>query len=182
MADLTLLYYLLCIFLLALLIYEYLFQSKAEINPKFKTIFITGCDSGVGFALAKHFHRNGCVVISTVLSKQNPGAIQLQQELDSSRFHLVELDYTKDYEKSFAEIDRILDKNCLELYALINNAGLIVMGMFDFYTPAQIDKQITVNFTGLVASCKHFLPRLIRNKGKRSETMITTNLLLKVGS
>ena len=65
------------------------------LTPLNKVIVITGCDSGIGWQLAKHFHRKGSIVIATVISKQSPGAVRLQNELGFDRLYLLELDLKK---------------------------------------------------------------------------------------
>lgn len=62
------------------------------LTPVGKAIVITGCDSGIGFQLAKHLHQKGSFIIATVLSSQSAGAVQLQDELKGDRFHLLQLD------------------------------------------------------------------------------------------
>lgn len=100
---------LLVIIVISRLIGSYFLPSRKLLNPNLKTILITGCDSGIGNVLAKHFHQKGCIVIATVVSKQSPGSIKLLKELDGKRLYLVELDYTKNYSDSFKEINKIIE-------------------------------------------------------------------------
>ncbi|OTF78391.1 11-cis retinol dehydrogenase-like protein, partial [Euroglyphus maynei] len=52
------------------------------------------------------------------------------------------------------------------LYALINNAGICVVGEFDFQTFKQIENQININFLGTINLTKHLLPIIIKSKGR----------------
>lgn len=71
--------------------YVGLFSVTQWLSPANKAIVITGCDSGIGFQLARHFHQIGSLVISTVVSKESEGATQLLRELKGDRFHLVQM-------------------------------------------------------------------------------------------
>lgn len=95
-------------------IYSSIFLPTQWNNPKGKTILITGCDSGIGLELAKHFHRKGSTVIATVLSRQSSGAQELIQTL-TDRLFLVELDLSNIHvsNESILKIQSILEDNNL---------------------------------------------------------------------
>jgi len=67
-------------------------------SPNNKTILITGCDSGIGHKLAKHFHSLGCIVFATVLNIDGSGAKQLAEECGQERMHLIQMDVKSDHE------------------------------------------------------------------------------------
>lgn len=72
------------------------FSSLQWFSPNNKTILITGCDSGIGHLLAKHFHSLGSIVFATVLKIDGLGAKQLIQSCGAERMHLIQMDVTDD--------------------------------------------------------------------------------------
>ena len=72
-------------------------RDKRPINEK-NVVVATGCDSGLGFSMAIHCHEKlKMSIIACVLNKQSSGAQKLKEMFVSSeRFHLIELDVTKD--------------------------------------------------------------------------------------
>lgn len=58
-----------------------------------KTIVITGCDSTLGFALARHYDKCGFRVFACCSRPSGEAAVRLQSEA-STRLQIVELDVT----------------------------------------------------------------------------------------
>lgn len=54
----------------------------------------------------------------------------------------------------------------VELYALVNNAGVMVMGEFEWLTDGIIDKQIDVNLRGTIKMTKAFIPYIRQDRGR----------------
>lgn len=52
------------------------------------------------------------------------------------------------------------------LYALVNNAGLMVIGDFEWQTEEQMMNQINVNFAGTMRITKEIIPLLRIRKGR----------------
>lgn len=167
----------------------YVFSTK-EIVPltNDKVIFISGCDSGLGFSLAQHTCDLGFKVIASCLSLQSEGAKELNHKYEK-RIFLVELDLTKP--SNIADIV-ILTQSFLaantpcgnyyyfyflvlvillfvvvfaEFWALINNAGVMVFGEFEWLTDRLIKEQIDVNLSGTMCLTKAFLPILRQFSG-----------------
>ncbi len=92
---------------------------------KGKSILITGCSSGFGYAGALHYARAGAKVIASMRGLARPEADQLkaealQEKLDIS---IIEIDVTSDEQviKGVAEAERIAGG---ALDVLVNNAGV----------------------------------------------------------
>jgi NAD(P)-dependent dehydrogenase (short-subunit alcohol dehydrogenase family) len=82
------------------------------------TVLITGCSSGYGLETARHFHAQGWNVIATMRTPRE-GILTL-----SERLRVLALDVTKP-ESIAAAIEA-----CGPLDALVNNAGIGVVGVF----------------------------------------------------
>lgn len=64
------------------------------------------------------------------------------------------------------KISHFLKIYYIELNTLINNAGVLVFGEFDFYTFEQIKEQISVNFIGTTYLTKCLIPKIMQAKGR----------------
>lgn len=79
---------------LAVLVLYHAFQDDGKVVPdKHKIVFITGCDSGLGYSLALHLNEIGFRVLAGVLNRTSEGARALS-ELDDVR--IVQVDITSD--------------------------------------------------------------------------------------
>ena len=71
-----------------------LFRKKPMITPSDKhAVFITGCDSGLGYSLALYGYKLGLTVIAGCLRSDSYGAKELQEKCPE-RLHVIELDIT----------------------------------------------------------------------------------------
>ncbi|XP_063919565.1 D-beta-hydroxybutyrate dehydrogenase, mitochondrial isoform X1 [Zophobas morio] len=147
----------------------YVFQSSKEMgHPSLKKIiFISGCDSGLGFSLAIHAAKIGFTVVAGFLSLESSGAKEIKA------FHKnitqIELDITNSDSIFVAveTINRYLNTNpAYEFYALVNNAGVMVFGEFEWQTEKQIHQQVHVNLIGTMSLSKAFLPLLRKYHGR----------------
>lgn len=116
-----------------------------------KTVFITGCSSGIGRAAARLFQRNGWNVVATM---RNPADGADLKKLDDVT--VLALDVNDQ-----ASIDAAL-QTALEQHGhidlLVNNAGYALMGAFENATEEQIQRQFDTNVFGLMRVTRAFLP------------------------
>ena len=118
-----------------------------------KTFFITGANSGFGFAIAAAAIRNGHKVIGTIRSEQSRMA--LAERLPAVRPILCDV----------TEFDRITDvvrqteEDHGPVDVLINNAGYGHEGILEESALEEMRRQFDVNVFGAVAVAKAFLPR-----------------------
>ncbi|KAK6638778.1 hypothetical protein RUM43_007047 [Polyplax serrata] len=128
-----------------------------------KVVVITGCDSGLGYSLSLKFQDLGLTVVSGCLDTKSQGATSLSRVC-----HVFDLDVT-DSRSVQTFVQRTIDvtrdgEN--ELYALVNNAGQMIFGEFEWYTERQIEQQVEVNLMGSFRMAKAFLPHLRKSKGR----------------
>lgn len=117
-------------------------------EPKHKTILITGASSGFGLQVAKRLHESGNTVIGT---SRNPGKYQAEVP-----FKLMTLDIDDD--GSIKSFGRELFKEIEQLDVLINNAGFYLSGLAEETTVAQGRKQLETNFWGTIKLTNELLP------------------------
>jgi len=153
--------------ILAFLIVSYDFLSGFafpvfHVEPSLdKVIFVTGCDSGFGKALAVRLAQKGFKVYAACLTPK--GAEEITAECAAVQTLL--LDVTKaDQVQSAA--DRVDFENPQGLYALVNNAGVAKSGLIDWFGMSDFRFCMEVNFFGVIAVTKAFLPLVKRSKGR----------------
>ncbi|MEL4072970.1 oxidoreductase [Ochrobactrum sp. GPK 3] len=118
-----------------------------------KTFFITGANSGFGFAIARAALRAGHNVIGTVRSEQARSS--LLEQLPNA--HVVLCDITE-----FERIEGIVQRAEADfgpVDVLINNAGYEHEGVLEESPLSEMQRQFDVNVFGAVAVAKAFLPQ-----------------------
>lgn len=111
------------------------------------TVLITGCSSGYGLETARHFHAQGWNVIATM---RNPRDGILPR---SDRMRVVALDVTDP-----ASIDAALAA-AGPIDALVNNAGIGVVGAFEATPMPHIRKVFETNTFGVMAMIQAAIPQ-----------------------
>jgi len=111
------------------------------------TVLITGSSSGYGLETARHFHDKGWTVIATM---RTPHADLLPK---SNRIRILALDVTRP--------DSI--GACLEaagpIDALVNNAGIGVVGAFEATPMSHVRKVFETNTFGVMAMTQSVIPQ-----------------------
>lgn len=138
-------------------------------SPNRKTVFITGCSSGIGRATAKLFHQQGWNVAATLRDPSKEGELHhlpnmICPQLDVNDTSTIESAITQTID-AFGSID-----------VVINNAGYALMGAFETVSPQQIQRQFDTNVFGLMAVCRAILPHF---RHKKQGTLI--NIASMVG-
>ncbi len=128
-----------------------------------KSIFITGASSGLGKATAKLFAAKGWNVIATM---RNP---EKETELiDLANVTLLPLDVT-DEEQIKSTVQKALEIHDIDV--VFNNAGYGLIGPLEGYSNAQIERQLTTNFLGVVRVTQAFIPHF---RAKKAGLFLTT--------
>lgn len=122
-----------------------------------KTALITGCSSGYGLAIARHFHTQGWNVIATM---RTPRQDLLPQ---SERMRVLTLDVTKP-----EQIATVLDA-CGAIDVLINNAGIGVVGAFEATPMSTVREVFETNTFGVMAMTQAILPQF---RARRSGVVV----------
>lgn len=122
-------------------------------------------------------------VVAACLDTDSPGAVQLRAQLDPTVSRLVQLDLcSPDSIRAVRQTveDLLRDNRQLQLSALVNNAGVMCFGEFEWQTPEQFGQQMQVNLMGTM-SLTHALLPLCREHGSRIVT-VTSHCSLAVST
>lgn len=131
-----------------------------------KTVLITGCSSGFGLEIARHFLERDWNVVATM---RNPGASVLPP---SERLRVLALDVTDD-----ASIRAALDA-AGPIDALVNNAGIGVLYPLESIPVATARSVFETNTLGTIAMTHAVLPAL-RARGEGVIVNVTSSVTLK---
>ena len=130
-----------------------------------KTVLITGCSSGYGLATARHFHAKGWTVIATMRSPRE-GLFA-----PSDRLRILSLDVTDpDSIRAAIEAAGPID-------ALVNNAGIGVVGAFEATPMAHVRKVFETNTFGTMAMVQAAIPGM-RSRGSGVIVNVTSSVTL----
>jgi len=117
---------------------------------------VTGTSSGIGEDTAKFLASKGWTVFAGVRKKADGDRLA---SLDSNIRPLI-LDVTKQdqIDAAFAEVRSAVGDGGLD--ALVNNAGLAVMGPVEFVPAEDVQRQFEINFFGVIKVTQAAMPLL----------------------
>ncbi|XP_068201942.1 D-beta-hydroxybutyrate dehydrogenase, mitochondrial-like [Palaemon carinicauda] len=145
-----------------------LYFSSITLPADMKCVLITGCDTGIGHALALHLHDQGFRVFAGCLLADTGGeGAQKLRGLGSSRLHILQMDVTQQeqIEDALQQIKKLIPEG-ESLWALVNNAGVTAFGEVE-WVPLETYRRVTdINLFGLIAVTKAFLPLIRRSQGR----------------
>ncbi|WP_299215256.1 SDR family oxidoreductase [uncultured Aquimarina sp.] len=125
-----------------------------------KTVLITGSSNGFGYLTALTLARKGYNVWATMRDINGKNKVKKEEleniaSKENISITVAELDVTSD--KSTNDlVDRILiEENGLDV--LINNAGVMYVGITEAYSLEQTQEQFDTNFFGVIRTSKAFL-------------------------
>ncbi|NXO04342.1 DHB2 dehydrogenase, partial [Rhinopomastus cyanomelas] len=127
---------------------------------------LSGCDTGIGHALAKYLDSLGFVVFAGVLHEDGAGAEELRRTC-SQRLSVLQLDITKSSQVKEAYLKVLGKVQDAGLWGVVNNAGVLCfMADGELLPMSMYRKCMEVNFFGAVDLSKTFLPLLRKSKGR----------------
>jgi NAD(P)-dependent dehydrogenase (short-subunit alcohol dehydrogenase family) len=124
-----------------------------------KAVFVSGASSGIGKQCALRLDKAGFKVFAGLRSKK--AAKELTQ-IASDQLKPLMLDITES--QSIDSAAHIVSSE--NLYGLVNNAGIAVLGPLEFLPLEKIRNQFEVNLFGHIAVTQAFLPFLRRSGGR----------------
>src|SRR5919106_80077 len=116
-------------------------------------VFITGASTGFGRDAAERFARRGHRVFATMRqsaarNKQHRHALEQLAITENLALEVLDLDVTDD-----ASVRRAVDEALLHagrVDVVINNAGILAIGVTEAFTPEQFDEMFKVNLYGVI--------------------------------
>ncbi|KAG9474926.1 hypothetical protein GDO78_003408 [Eleutherodactylus coqui] len=156
----------LTLFIVACALYYVSIPVQRMLTAEDKRVLITGCDSGLGHALAKYLDELGVLVYAGVLDKKGQGAEELRR-VCSPRLRLVQLDVTNPGQIKTAYNEVRSQLHDAGLWGIVHNAGVLGYMADAELLPISVYKQcMDVNFIGVVQVTKMFMPLLRKAKGR----------------
>lgn len=145
---------------------------RFRVSAANKAVFITGCDSGFGLQLARRLDSIGFKVFAGCLLEKSEGT-EVLKETTSNNLQIIQVDVTKDdsVQNALAVVENNLGNN--ELWAVVNNAGVIERGELEWMSMECYQQQFEVNTFGVVRITQAFLPLIRKSKGRVVTTTST---------
>jgi NAD(P)-dependent dehydrogenase (short-subunit alcohol dehydrogenase family) len=133
-------------------------------NANKKVVLITGSSRGIGYAAARALHERGHIVYATMRApggRNAPAARELEALGDS--IHVLELEVrdATSVERAVSEIVRREGR----LDVVVNNAGIMNLGLAEGFTVEQLDEQMNVNYLGPARLFRGAVP-VMREQGE----------------
>ncbi|MEL6183306.1 MAG: SDR family oxidoreductase [Myxococcota bacterium] len=126
-------------------------------NVNKKVIVITGTSTGIGYLAALGFAEKGSRVFATMRDPQGKNRSRATS-LEQAGVEVLPLDVTKQ-----AEVDSAVStvmKKTGRLDVVINNAGIMNIGLTEGFTIDQLQAQMEVNYLGVARMFRAVLPHM----------------------
>ena len=138
-----------------------------------KVVVITGCSSGFGEGAVKAFADRGYRVWGTLRDAHGRNAARKAAlEAYSDKVSVVDMDVTDDRSVA-AAFDRILAQGPVDV--LINNAGVMYLGITEAFSVDQAKQQMETNYYGAIRTMQAVLPAM---RAARSGLIINCSSLV----
>jgi len=132
-----------------------------------KTILITGCSSGIGYATARYLKGKGYRVFATCRKQKDVNRLQ-KQGFES---FLLDVSSSESINKAVKEIK----KRTESLYALFNNAGIVIPGAIEDFSRKTIKLQFEINIFGAIELTNAIIP--LFRKNNKGRIIFTSSIL-----
>ena len=135
-------------------------------STKAKVVLVTGSSRGIGAATVAELASRGFTVYASMRDPtgRNAAAADTLSSLDRpGRVRIVELDVTSEVSVTKAVTRTVADEGRLDV--VINNAGVMNLGLTEAFTPAQLRHQMDVNYVGPARMFRAALP-VMRTRGE----------------
>jgi NAD(P)-dependent dehydrogenase (short-subunit alcohol dehydrogenase family) len=129
-------------------------QSIGQVDTR-RVVLITGASSGIGKTCAEYLARRGWRVFGT--QRRPPGGVR-----PDAPFEMVAMDV--DCDSSVDEAVRLVHGKAGRLDAVVNNAGISLMGAIEDISIGEAKAQLETNFFGVLRVCRAVLP-IMRQQG-----------------
>ena len=143
-------------------------SEKANTIPK--TVLVTGASSGIGLKITQVLSEHGYIVYAGARKEADLKRLEAMDNVES-----VKLDVT-DQAQIDAAVKTIADKG-RGLHALVNNAGIAVIGPLIEVPVDELEWQLNVNVLGPFRVTQAFAPMIIESKGRITTTGSISGIL-----
>ncbi|MCX8650839.1 SDR family oxidoreductase [Gilliamella sp. B2776] len=144
-------------------------------QTKLRTIFITGCSSGIGLISATALKKRGYRVITSCRKESD------QRKLIEQGFEciLLDLDNPQSVNRAAQEVLALTEG---KLFALFNNAGFGLYGRLNTMNREQLESQFSTNFFAVHQLTQLLLPAMLsQNTGRIIQTSSIVGIIATPG-
>ena len=121
-----------------------------------KTVLVTGCSSGIGYATCLMFARNNFATYGSARDLSKAERIQEITNIEKLPLKIIRLDVNEDESIGIAIQEIISDSGRIDI--LINNAGYGMFGPIEEISIEEIKEQFETNFFGTIRLIKAIVP------------------------
>ncbi|XP_064487836.1 17-beta-hydroxysteroid dehydrogenase type 6-like [Ornithodoros turicata] len=137
-------------------------RYRKEVRLKDPTVFITGCDSGIGLHAARRLHEHGFDVFAGCLDPNSDGAAILKE----LHVTIVPIDYLEEDSIIHAYKTVTAQLGDRDLWGIVANAGVVNYGEVEWMSYDEIRWVVNVNLSGTLRFIKEGIPLLRRSRGR----------------
>ncbi|XP_034937166.1 D-beta-hydroxybutyrate dehydrogenase, mitochondrial [Chelonus insularis] len=159
-----------------------LFYHNLKITAAGKAVLVTGCDSRIGYAVARKFDELGFTVFAGFQDKlENEDKVEKLKKEASGRLHILQLDITseRDIHSTFLYVNENLPDGAPGLWALIHANAWVTLGECEWVPLSVLRKSVDVNFISIARMTQVFLPLIRRCKGR---IILVSSILARIPS
>src|SRR5512138_3835086 len=139
----------------------------STIPPPHKSIFITGCSSGIGQATALHLAKNGFTVFATVRKPADADHLRAMQIPNLVPICPLDLTRPADIPSAVEQVQAELARRGQSgLYAFINNAGGRSVAPVEMMDVEDFQRELQTRLSGPVALLQALLPLIRQGQGR----------------
>ncbi|XP_050309202.1 D-beta-hydroxybutyrate dehydrogenase, mitochondrial [Anthonomus grandis grandis] len=144
------------------------FYHNLKITAAGKAVLITGCDSRIGSALARHLDEQGFTVFAGFQNAEESPLAEELREICSARLRVLQLDVTNETQILAASLSVVenLPDGAHGLWAVVNAASWVALGEVEWIPPQVIRKATEINFLGPTRVTQIMLPLVRRARGR----------------
>jgi NAD(P)-dependent dehydrogenase (short-subunit alcohol dehydrogenase family) len=137
-----------------------------------KVVLITGCSSGIGRAVARHFAAAGFRVYATMRRPEGNAGEELRAEAAARGWALATpaLDVTSDASVAAAVSAVLAEAGRIDV--LVNNAGHYLVGTVEETSPDELREQLETNVVGVLRVTRAVLPAM---RAQRDGAVVTVS-------
>lgn len=127
-----------------------------------KYVLITGASSGIGWISTISAAEKGFIVFAGVRKEED--AEKLRAENTNIIPIIIDVINQDSISNAFNKISEITGDS--GLYAIVNNAGIVVAGPVEFLPLDKLRLQLEINVIGQISVIQHFLPLIRKARGR----------------
>jgi NAD(P)-dependent dehydrogenase (short-subunit alcohol dehydrogenase family) len=128
-----------------------------------QSVLITGASTGIGFSCAVDLDKRGCKVFAGVRKETDAKKLR-ESGSNCIKPIIIDVTDTNSIMKAVSIVGNTLSGAGLD--ALINNAGIAIVGPLECLSMRQMKRQFDINFFGQIVTTQAFLPLIRKAKGR----------------